>query len=221
MAEIYEPQILAACPQGTIIVGGYSFGVLVAFEIARRLRLRGRTVPLLVSFDGFAPGYPELLPVAARVRSHVQTFLNADSEGRREYVRGRIARLRGRIYGGIGRPEEAIPGLGVGDEETDRRLRKVAAGLTRARALYHPREPDPADLLLIKTGIFERWVGNRMDDPLYGWRSWVGGEIDVGVVPGAHLTMFHEANHARIAELVTEAVERRDQGAAPGSRRSM
>src|SRR5262249_27828464 len=62
MAAIYEPQILGTCPEGPIVVGGYSFGMLVAFELAKRLRAKGREVPLLVSFDGFAPGFPERLP---------------------------------------------------------------------------------------------------------------------------------------------------------------
>ena len=209
MAAIYEPQILDVCGDGPIIVGGYSFGMLVALEIARRLRKRGRRVPLLVSFDGFAPGFPKLLPLPARLRAHIRTFLDADPAGRRAYLRDRFARLKERLYHGIGRPEDAVAEIAVADQETDRRLRKVAAGLARARLLYHPTPSDPADLLLIKTGISERWIGNSMDDPLYGWRWWVQGHIELGTVPGAHLTMFHPANHERIAELVKAAVERR------------
>ena len=218
MAEIYVPQILEACPQETIVLGGYSFGVLVAFELARQLRSRGRTVPLLVSFDGFAPGFPKLLPGLARVRAHVRTFLDADVEGRRDYLRRRLDRLRTRFYRTIGRPEEAMaPLCASSDADMDLRLRKVAAGLTNARGLYHPQQRDPADLLLIKTGIFEHWIGNSMGDPLYGWQSWVGGDIEVATVPGAHLTMFSESNQARIAELVTAAIARCHPDAPPRS----
>ena len=222
MAEIYEPQILDACPRGPIVLGGYSFGVLVAFEVARRLRLQGRVVPLLVSLDGFAPGFPELLPARARLESHLRAFLDPSIEARRAYLRGRVARLRERFYGLIGLPEKGIPLAGVADVEIDRRLRKVTAGLMRARNLYRPARPDPANLLLIKTENFETWIGNKMDDPMYGWRSWVSGDIDVSTVPGAHKTMFHDANDARLAELIARAIERAIPSSGPresGTRR--
>jgi thioesterase domain-containing protein len=208
MAAIYEPQILAACPSGPVIIGGYSFGMLVAYEIAHRLRARGRDVPLLVSFDGFGPCFPKLLPLPRRVLSHVKTFIAADGPGRRAYVRDRFAAVRARVYTRLGRPEEAEAHIPFADADTDRRLRKLAAGLTRAGRLYRPEHTTESDLLLIKTSISEQWIGNSMDDPLYGWRSWTKGEIEVVTVPGEHLTMFEEKNQHRMADAVSLAIKR-------------
>ena len=63
MAATYEAEILEVCPSEPLVIGGYSFGMLVGFEIARRFQRSGRPVPLLISFDGFAPGFPRLLPL--------------------------------------------------------------------------------------------------------------------------------------------------------------
>ena len=218
LAAIYEPQILEASAQGPVILGGYSFGVLVAYEIAHRLRARGRPVPLLVSFDGYAPCFPKLLPLPKRLLSHARAFLSADGPGRRVYLRDRLARLKGRIYIALGRPEDAEAPVPFADPETDRRLRKLAAGLDRAAALYRPTHTAEGDLLLIKTSISEQWIGNSMDDPIYGWNEWCHGKIEVVTVPGEHLTLFEAENQQRMADAVTDAIERRSVNAAPESR---
>jgi amino acid adenylation domain-containing protein len=218
MAAIYEPEILATCAEGgPVVVGGYSFGMLVAFEIAHRLRSRGLAVPLLVSFDGFAPGFPELLPLPKRVLSHAKAFISADGPGRRAYARDRIEKLKARVERRFGRPEDAQAAIPYADPDTDRRLRKVAAGLTRAGERYRPDHRAQSDLLLIKTSVSEQWIGNNMDDPLYGWRSWAKGQIDVFTVPGEHLTIFEEKNQRSMAAAVTQAIERLHYSAPPST----
>src|SRR5262249_48357368 len=52
MAEVYEKELVEMAPTGPLVLGGFSFGALPAFELARRLIDRGREVPLIVSFDG-------------------------------------------------------------------------------------------------------------------------------------------------------------------------
>jgi thioesterase domain-containing protein len=54
MASAYAAEILAAQPSGTLHVAGWSFGGAVALEIARRLRLAGRTVAPVVIIDSIA-----------------------------------------------------------------------------------------------------------------------------------------------------------------------
>jgi amino acid adenylation domain-containing protein len=215
LAAIYEPQIAAACAGGPVVLGGYSFGMLVAYELARRLEMQGRPAPFLVSFDGFAPCFPQLLPLSKRVLSHVRTFLSADGPGRRTYLRDRFAALRGRVYQRLGRPEDAEAPIPFADPDADRRLRKVGAALNRAGRMYRPNRMLQSDLLLIKTSISERWIGNDMDDPLYGWPSWVKGKIEIVTVPGEHLTMFEAENQQRMADAVADAIQRHSFQRAP------
>ncbi|HET9334579.1 MAG TPA: amino acid adenylation domain-containing protein, partial [Gemmatimonadota bacterium] len=51
MAERYLNDLEIAWPEGPCLLGGFSFGGVVAWEMARRLRARGRQVPLLVLIE--------------------------------------------------------------------------------------------------------------------------------------------------------------------------
>lgn len=57
MAASYIQEIRRVQPAGPYRVGGYCYGALVAFEIARQLRSAGDQVELVVTFNGPAPGY--------------------------------------------------------------------------------------------------------------------------------------------------------------------
>jgi amino acid adenylation domain-containing protein len=214
MASIYLPQVLSAAREsghdGPLVVGGYSFGVLVAFELAHRLRLLGREVPLFVSFDGFAPGFPELMPLPQRLLAHAKELLQGDTK---EYVRGRLVNIKGRVLDRLGRAEDRLPPVSVADAAMDRRLRRLEVALWRARSLYKPAHRLAGDLLLLKTERSERWLANRMDDPVYGWRRFVDGSIDVTAIEGAHRTMFGDANQRLMGRAILEAAAKRERSA--------
>ena len=55
IAATYLKELRAARPHGPYVIGGYSFGGIVAYEMARQLKTLGETVPLLVLFDTYAP----------------------------------------------------------------------------------------------------------------------------------------------------------------------
>ena len=52
MADYYSVAIMRHQPEGPIYLGGWSAGAIVALEMAHQLQRAGRTVPLLVAFDG-------------------------------------------------------------------------------------------------------------------------------------------------------------------------
>jgi thioesterase domain-containing protein len=176
------------------------------------LRQLGREVPLLVSFDGFAPGFPERMPLPRRLVAHAKELFHGDA---RAYVRARLANVRARVLEVLGRPEDRLPSIPAADDETDRRLRRLEAALWRARGLYKPTQVWAGDLLLLKTSLSERWVGNDMDDPMYGWRSKVAGRIDVTTVSGTHHAMFEEANQRLLAEAILRTTAKLEVRPAP------
>jgi thioesterase domain-containing protein len=55
MATAYLHEVRMAQPQGPYLLGGYSFGGVVAFEMARQLQLEGEPVETLILMDAFAP----------------------------------------------------------------------------------------------------------------------------------------------------------------------
>jgi thioesterase domain-containing protein len=212
MATIYLPQVLAVCPESQpIFLGGYSFGALVAFEIAHRLRQAGRQVPLIVSFDGYAPGFPERMPLWGQLMDHVRTFATADGDGRRKYLKKRLQRLAARLRGEslYEIVDDLLPAHFDADQEMRHRLIQVTAGLWRARDVYRPAHRARGDLLLLRSAIPEKWIGSRMDDPTYGWSSWMDGAIDQLTVPATHLTFFSPATNTVMAKAILKAMDAR------------
>jgi len=55
MAGTYLERMLSVQPRGPYHLGGYSFGCVIAFEMAQQLRAQGHQVALLVLVDGISP----------------------------------------------------------------------------------------------------------------------------------------------------------------------
>jgi amino acid adenylation domain-containing protein len=207
MAEIYEPEVLAASPgDRPLVLGGFSFGALPAFEIARRLVRAGRSVPLLVSFEGFAPGYPEPLPLPERVGAHLRELVRGD---RSAYVRGRAKNVRARVQRWLGYDGVESPNIPFADEAMNERLRRLWLIHQRAQAAYRPPAMLDAALLLVRSAAPERWIGSKMDDEHYGWGRYVRGPITTLTVPGSHTEILTSLeNQRRIVAAINEAMDR-------------
>ena len=87
MAADYLKQIRGVQPQGPYLIGGFSFGGLVAYEMAQQLRQSGQEVGLLVLIDPTPPRFsaldPQLPGNGSRRNStfnrHMTTLRQADS----------------------------------------------------------------------------------------------------------------------------------------------
>jgi thioesterase domain-containing protein len=67
MAAQYAAAVEAAAPHGPYLLGGWSFGGVVAFEMARQMRQRGRPVALVALLDSWAPGRVPLTAALSEV----------------------------------------------------------------------------------------------------------------------------------------------------------
>ena len=207
IAEIYEAEVLAARPSGPIVLGGFSFGILPAFELARRLLERGREVPFLVSFDGFAPGYPERLPLRGRIAAHAAALFQSDVVRRAEYLHQRATRMKARVRRWFGRDEDLAPYLRYADRETALRLRTMWAFHVKALEQYRPARSLPCAMLLIRTEAPERWPGTKQDDPAYGWGRFVSGPISITTMPGNHTSILDsDENQRRAVQAICESM---------------
>ena len=75
MAAHYVREIRSLQPEGPYHLGGSSFGGVIAFEMARQLRVHGQWVGVLALFDTYGPGYPRRLPNTSRFRLRVDRLL--------------------------------------------------------------------------------------------------------------------------------------------------
>ncbi|WP_372948098.1 non-ribosomal peptide synthetase [Mariniphaga sp.] len=68
MATDYVSEIIAANPKGPYALAGFSFGGIVAYEMARQLKAQGRTVSILAQFDTYVyPNYYYSNPIKKKI----------------------------------------------------------------------------------------------------------------------------------------------------------
>jgi thioesterase domain-containing protein/acyl carrier protein len=177
---------------------GYSFGGVIAYEMARQLLASGEGVSFLGLLDTPAPGY--VFPPSVRLRMHTA---NAAQLGRM------LAQLRARSWPSRGTYiRHAVPAI-----TRHRWLRWLLKKLpddwpvptppgSIARVQYHPiGYPGPIVLFWAAEG----WAG-RNRTPDLGWARLADGGLSVRAVPGSHRTMAYGPNACILARHVTECL---------------
>jgi thioesterase domain-containing protein len=208
MAAVLEPQILGVWPAGPLVIGGFSMGVLVAFELARRLRERGREVPFLVSFDGCAPRfYRQRIPLVRRGLAHARALRRAPAA----YVRARAENISRRLSSYIGQDWRFMKAPDLGDAARRARLMRMMVLWERASEGYDPAVMLPLPMLVIRTTESYLPLGSQ-EDPALGWSTYVSGHVSIVVVPGSHETFLKPVENRRI---VADAITRHVSEAVP------
>jgi len=204
IATRYRDEILAERPDGPFIIGGYSIGAIIAFELALQLRAIGKEVPLLIVYDMLAPGYPRKPPLLRRMWTHLMHF--ARSSERLAYLKERSQRIRGRVLRLLNLhwlEAPGVPGMEVVPQEN---LKRVWGALTKARDHYWPSGKFDGKVILFASATPENWPGCVFDDPNKGWSNWTTSGVVSHVVPAGHLEMFHVNNQALLAQLMRESI---------------
>ena len=193
MAACYIDAIKTVSPRGPYLLGGYSSGGTVAFEMAQQLRARGDHVAPLVLIDADAPeslGPPQLNPRSAF--EYVRNLMTwpIDDDFFRSGLGAAVGRLRSkaRMLGArltrlVARRSVAVDirdSLGVWRlPESHRTFLEEHA---RALAAYQPRPYEgPIVLLRARTASLSGWRA-----PDLGWRAVARGGLTIKTVRGAH-----------------------------------
>ena len=188
MARDYAAEVQKVLPRGPFAICGWSFGGVVAFELARRFEQSGRSVALLALLDSRATAsIASVGRVVRRVPHHLHSLLHGHD--RLAYIGHRIQTVRRRITNALWRRMVTwyrfagwLPAP----------LRSVTHSNRCARREYVPH-PYGGHVALFRA------TRNRkppISDSL-GWTSLVADPLDTHDVPGTHLTMVFEP-HARI-----------------------
>ena len=92
IAETYVAAIRRVRPHGPYAIGGYSFGGVVAYEMACQLRRAGEPVALLALLDTrLRTG--KTVPVPVQIRIHLERLAALDARGKAAYVGSRVRAL--------------------------------------------------------------------------------------------------------------------------------
>ena len=209
MAAIYERELLALVPEGPLVLAGFSFGALVIFELLHRMRAHGREVPLAISLDGCAPGYPKYLPAHRRLLAHWRHFTAADAGAKRDYIRDRFANISRRVFRRLGWDRAFSPEALAATPAVQEHYERIWTLNRRATSLYRPAFQEHGPLLLIKASQGENWLGiEDRDSGSLGWKPFIRGEVSIVTVTAHHDTLLEGRNKSLVVDIISQHLAR-------------
>lgn len=156
---------------------GHSFGSLVAYELARRLRRRGAAMPLVLFVSGCGAPHTRILK-AARHDAPVYT------------VRERLKELGGT-------PQEALDN----DELMELVLPIVRADFAAIETYRHREEPPLPCPIRVFAGAADPEVSFERSA---AWRNHTAGDFSLALLPGGHF--FLHSDEAQLLGLLNRAL---------------
>ena len=173
MAQFFLQAIPELLPQGPYFLIGYSFGGLVAFEMARRLAAEGRQIGLLAMLDSYPDRH--YLSIGQRSLLLLQAARNRLSQGKSSAQQPKV--------GSTDHP------IGTGDRAETRNslvlaMHRVKDAQYRALRNYRPGSYD-GPVSFVRAAIPTRFPS----DPIPVWSRFMRS-IQVETVPGEHLDML-------------------------------
>lgn len=184
MAELYLEEMLAVVPDGPYLIGGYSGGGVVAFEMAQRLAAKRKRVDLLAFLDTFHPGTK---PKTYTFRQRLEQLVKGGALFATKRATGVVTRhwdelsveLKTRLFLSQGLP---LP--------LELRNIQMTRAFYGAADLYHPA-PYYGNVLLFRA----RMVAEVYDHvgPKLGWDDLIPN-LEIVEVPGGHDSLVLEPN---------------------------
>jgi amino acid adenylation domain-containing protein len=202
-AEDYLQILLGRQPEGPFRLAGYSFGGVVAHEMACKLTERGHEVEFLGMFDTLNPASPvrnyrlserfsvfwqqnQELPFGSRVKLVRQRFHEGTATKRR-----------------IKAETKAAQTSTAAEAYSDLRRIQVREENWRAMESYKPRRFN-GRITLFKASIISDKEERAAD---YGWACHAEKGVDIIPVSGEHLTIFASENAHTLSQALTKSLQ--------------
>jgi len=199
MAARYVAEVRQIQPTGPILLGGYSFGGRIVFEMARQFRASGRSVALLAMFDTYGPDFwsntsnlrAGICRQLYRGKEIMYRYRLRPSGQRLRFLIDRVSTvLRRRGINFLPRFEPDLP------ESLQRVVdANVAAHRNYVPSAYH----GDVTLFVAKSRLF----GMPFESTL-GWSRVVKGDIRIREIDGDHLMLLEESNVQSLADQLNQ-----------------
>ena len=203
MAAQYVEAVRVLQPAGPYLIGGFSFGGTVAFEMACQLQKQGQQVALLAVMDTHSPLFMHQLPEDDEVHQLVGlAWVTARQKGKYLELDPEVLRRL--------EPEERLNHFLKEMKDADLTpqdveislLRRFLVGYSvrqRAQRKYFPEYSFEGSVTLFRCEeedqetirMMER-AGVDAQDPAYGWGRYSAGSVDIHTVSGHHDRMCEE-----------------------------
>ncbi|HLG74048.1 MAG TPA: thioesterase domain-containing protein, partial [Chloroflexota bacterium] len=215
VAAAYIPELRLVQRHGPYLLGGYSFGGAVAYELARQLAATGEEVGLLAMID-CGPSHWSLSPRWKSPRAALNALANlpgwlSEAAGRswREWhdsLRQELSMFRARFRAAPASEDPADLERLWRMDALPAEYRDFLRGCFRALVSYTPAPYDGSvTLLRARSQSLIRPPDRRL-----GWGPFVRGGVEVLDVPGTHLSSLREPNVRTVAAILNEHLRRAD-----------
>lgn len=217
MASFYIEEIQAIQPQGPYLLGGFSFGGIVAYEMAQQLLQAGEEVALLAIFDTSAPDAKLRLDYHKQLLQHWHNFkdFGLDYAQKKAFnqIKFRTMQvanvLKQRLYA-----IKKVENIDITSENTKKDDIKAyfEARLRRIENLHlktldeYVFKPYGGTLTLFRSMVRPENTGDIWDETL-GWSKLVTGELKILDVPGSHRQIFDEPYVQTLAAKMSVCLE--------------
>ena len=209
MAARYIDAVRAVRPDGPFLLGGWSTGGVVAFEMARQLQGSGAQVAMVALLDSVAPGATTVIDGTALITGFFlnigvsidlleppsEQILHAGTEEQLDWVLDQAQSAQ------LLPPDMSIMHL--------RHLFDLYQSDINAVETYRPAASSVSLLLLRAADEGDCEVEN----PETGWSRLSTERLEVHSVPGDHLTMMRPPHVSTLAEILRKHFTQADQAA--------
>jgi acyl transferase domain-containing protein/thioesterase domain-containing protein/acyl carrier protein len=216
LATAYLSELRKEFPPGPYILGGHSYGGLVAFEMAQQLAAEGLAPHVLIMLDAYIPGCSERLTRSAQwanlrelLRRDGMGYLVKKANAKRIYLGERFVRKLRLL---------ACAGYRIAHRRLPASLRYFMVEEMHFRALWaYSFRPYPGDMQLIRAT--DCGVGSLSErrDPKLGWGAVVQGELTIYDVDADHSNIVSERYVQTVADKIQQIIRTAGTSAGPHS----
>lgn len=204
MAACYIEAIRSVQPQGPYLLGGWSMGGEIAFEMAQQLEAQGQRVALLALLDARIPDTNQVVAdeeFEATLLADVARYFGLSAAFTESLAFAPHDELLERVLE-QGKQAGLLPAA-IDAPQVQRLIELCESDFRASRNYLLHRYPGRVTLFKAS----EDPSGNRVDATL-GWSDWADGGVDVQSVPGNHATMVYKPHVETLAEKLKACIAR-------------
>lgn len=206
IAAYYIDAIMAKNPDGPYALAGYSFGGIIAYEMSKQLKEKGREVKLLAMFDSYADQSNFYDPWPKRMWSNSTAFLKERlyiftllKKYPRETIKEKVDSVKNKvnqIYRRIRYNEDYMKVFhGAYYKVNEKNI---------IAARNYSLKPQDITITLFRA---KKQIAYKEDFQFLGWKPFALKGVDVHDVPGDHINLFTPPNDKEFARILQKALD--------------
>ena len=201
IADYLVPQILKVWPQGPYYLMGWSFGGVMALEVARRLEARGLKVQLVMLLDTRCPGSAgPIKRTTAEMIEHLRRHLAPMSVREKTAFISNLVLNKLRSY----LPQKKQNFEPYPYDPVTKRMMEATVIVARQYQL----SPYDGNVALFRIEDREYRMGfSYKPEPTFGWSKWIRGRLELITIAGDHESLIAEPYASHVSEKIRERLK--------------